>query len=134
MKKRPWRTAIALLLIFLGGPSLAAQNGETEISLPLIVDGREISEISTRITAEEELLLDPFELYERIESRLEPGYETRLASFEAGAFVGIEDLRALGLDIAFDLEELAVLVSIPPELRRVELISFRSRPQELRGT
>lgn len=133
MNNRPWRTAIALLLILLGSQPLGAQNGDTEISLPLIVDGRQVSEISTRITSEEALLLDPVELYELIEERLEPGFEARLDSFEAGVFVDIEGLAPLELDIVFDLEELAVLVSIPPELRRVELISFRSRPRELRG-
>ncbi|TVQ23800.1 MAG: hypothetical protein EA383_13315 [Spirochaetaceae bacterium] len=133
MNNRPWPAAIAILFLLLTAPDLEAQNGETEISLPIVVDGRQISEISTRITPDEELLLDPFELYRLIESRLEPGYEARLNPFEAGQFVSIEALEPLELDIIFDLDELAVLVSIPPELRRAELISFRSRPRELRG-
>ena len=133
MNSRPWRSAIAILLMILGAYGLSAQNGETEISLPLRVDGRQISDITTRITLEEELLLDPFELYRLIEARLEPGFAARLSPFSDGQFVGIEALSPLGLDIVFDLDELAVLVSIPPELRRVELISFRSRPRDLQG-
>ncbi len=110
---------VPLLLLLFGLPLErgGAQERELRVPIDLAVEGLRVGQIETMITEEGKIYLPLEELKKFLKGRLKEEVWEGIKEGPRAGWVEIERVSALGLEMTFDRQLLALRVSIPPELR-----------------
>lgn len=124
-----WLTAIAC--------AASAQTGAEPaiIPVPLYAGTRYLGEIPVQFTADDTPLIRPSNVIELLRDQVSDDYlAAATALFPSPDWKTLSELSQLGVRIALDWDTLSLTASIPPEMRRPEMINVSGTRPPPRGT
>lgn len=131
---------LPIFILLVVPPEIFPQQEYIEIPITLVVEERVAGEVPARIvfpsgpgtseaagSSPEKLYLRKSEVYSILSSRLNPETREILRKEDTGEYLSLADIEETGLGISYDDALLAVTVTIPPELRPLNVLILRDR-------